>query len=129
LATFLNLGTTAVACVALVVRRRPAYVSFAAAVGLIELLSPAALQYHYILVLLPLVVLWHEALSHRSSGALWCALAATFLLAWPMNYKAPHPGWALLLSYPRLIGGWIVFTALMMAWRSKYPVTASRSNP
>jgi hypothetical protein len=129
LASFLNLGTTAIACAALVVRRRPAYVSFAAAVGLIELLSPVALQYHYILVLLPLVVLWHQALSLRSSGALWCALAATFLLAWPMNYKAPHPGWAVLLSYPRLIGGWIVFTALMIAWRSEHPVTAARSNP
>jgi hypothetical protein len=54
-------------------------------------------------------------------------LAATFLLAWPMNYKAPHPGWAVLLSYPRLIGGWIVFTALMVAW--KRPVIAARPNP
>ncbi len=128
LASILSMGTTAAACVALVVRKRPAHVSFAAAVALIELLSPVALQYHYLLVLLPLIVLWHEAWLFRSVGALCCAFAATFLLGWPMNYKAPHPGWAVLLSYPRLIGGWIVFTALLIAWRDKNPATAAQSD-
>jgi hypothetical protein len=117
LASFLTIGAAAVASVALIVRPRPAYVSFAAAVALVELLSPAAEQYHYIVLLLPLAVLWHEAWLLRSRGALFAACVATLLIAYPMNYKAPHPVWAFLLSYPRLIGGWIAFAALMVAWR------------
>jgi hypothetical protein len=128
LACFLTIGTAAAACFALAARQRPAYVSFAAAVALIELLSPVALQYHYMLLLLPLAVLWHEAWLFRSSGALCLALAATVLMGWPVNYKAPHPGWAVLLSYPRLFGGWIVFIALLIAWRDRNPVTAAQPN-
>jgi hypothetical protein len=98
----------------------------AAAVALVELLSPAAEQYHYIVLLLPLAVLWHEAWLLRSRGALCAACVATLLIAWPMNYKAPHPAWALLLSYPRLIGGWIGFAALLMTWRDDRQVTSNR---
>ena len=117
LASFLTIGTAAAACIALLVRRRPAYVSYAAAVALVELLSPAAEQYHYIVLLLPLAVLWHEAWLSRSRGVLCAACVATILIAWPIDYKAAHPVWALLLSYPRLIGGWIVFAALLASWR------------
>jgi hypothetical protein len=126
LASILTVGTAAVACFALLARRRPVYVSYAAAVALVELLSPAAEQYHYIVLLLPLAVLWHEAWLLRSRGALCAACVATLLIAWPMNYKAPHPAWALLLSYPRLIGGWIGFAALLMPWRDDRQVTSNR---
>jgi Glycosyltransferase family 87 len=88
-------------------------------VALIALLSPIAEQYHYTVLLLPLAVLWHEAWLFRNRAALCCALLATFLIAWPMDYKAPHPAWALLLSYPRLFGGWISFAALLTPWRDK----------
>lgn len=121
LAHFLTIGTTLIACLALVSRRRPEYVGFAAAVALVELLSPAAEQYHYIVLLLPLAVLWHEASMLHSRGALGAAFAATVLIAWPINFKLPHPGWAVLLSYPRLIGGWIAFTALLINWRKSKP--------
>jgi hypothetical protein len=124
LASILTIGTAAVACFAMISRRRPASVSFAAAVALVELLSPAAEQYHYIVLLLPLTVLWHEAWILRSKGALYAACVATLLIAWPMNYKAPHPAWGLLLSYPRLIGGWITFAALLVAWRDNRQATA-----
>jgi glycosyl transferase family 87 len=126
LASILTIGTAAVACFLLIARRRPAYVSFAAAVALVELLSPAAEQYHYIVLLLPLAVLWHQAWVLRSRGALCAACVATLLIAWPMNYRAPHPVWALLLSYPRLIGGWIGFAALLMPWRDDRQVTGNR---
>jgi hypothetical protein len=126
LASILTVGTAAVGCFALIARRRPGYVSYAAAVALVELLSPAAEQYHYIVLLLPLAVLWHEAWLLRSRGALCAACVATLLIAWPMNYKAPHPAWALLLSYPRLIGGWIGFAALLMTWRDDRQVTSNR---
>lgn len=123
LAGILTIGTATVACFALIASRRPAYVSFAAAVALVELLSPAADQYHYIVLLLPLAVLWHESWLLRSRAALCAACVATLLIAWPMNYKAPHPAWALLLSYPRLIGGWIGFAALLVSWRDARHVT------
>jgi Glycosyltransferase family 87 len=126
LASILTFGTAAVACFALIARPRPAYVSYAAAVALVELLSPAAEQYHYIVLLLPLAVLWHEAWLLRSRGALYAACVATFLIAWPINYKAPHPVWALLLSYPRLIGGWIAFAALLTPWRDNRQATSNR---
>jgi hypothetical protein len=126
LASILTISTAAVACVALVARRRPVYVSFAAAVALVELLSPAAEQYHYIVLLLPLAVLWRQAWLLRSRGTLCAACVATLLIAWPTNYKAPYPGWALLLSYPRLIGGWIVFAALLMPWRDDRQAASNR---
>jgi len=119
LASILTLGTAAIACFALIARRPPAYVGYAAAVALVVLLSPAAEQYHYIVFLLPLAVLWHEAWLLNSRGALCAACVATLLISWPINYKAPHPVWALLLSYPRLIGGWIGFAALVTPWRDR----------
>ena len=128
LAGVFTMLTTAIACCALVVCRRPAYVSFAAAVALVELLSPAAEQYHYTVLLLPLVVLWHRAWLLQSKGAACAASVATFLIAWPINYKAPHPGWAVLLSYPRLIGGWIGFTALLTVWRDNRSVADAQSS-
>jgi hypothetical protein len=114
LAALLTLATTLVACLVLWVRRRPDYVSFAAAVALTELISPAAEQYHYTLLLLPLAVLWHEVWISRSRRALLAALVATVLIGWPINFKAPHPAWALIWSYPRLLGGWILFAALLV---------------
>jgi hypothetical protein len=118
LATILTLATTVIACVALVVRRSPTYVSFGAAVALIELLGPSAEQYHYTVLMLPLAILWHEAWLHRSKVALGAAVVATLLIGWPIDYLAPHPAWALLLSYPRLLGGWVLFAALLMSWPS-----------
>jgi len=127
LAGILTIVTAAAACFALIARRRPAHISFAAAVALVELLSPAAEQYHYIVLLLPLAVLWHEGWRLRSRGALCAACVATLLIAWPLNYKAPHPVWALVLSYPRLIGGWIGFAALLTPWRDSREAASSRS--
>jgi hypothetical protein len=124
LADILTIGIAAAACITLIARPRRTSLSFAAAVALVELLSPAAEQYHYIVLLLPLSVLWHEGWLLRSRGALCAACVATLLISWPMNYKAPHPVWALLLSYPRLIGGWIVFAALLATWRNDRRGTA-----
>jgi hypothetical protein len=118
LASALTFVTAAIACIALIVCRRPAQLSFAAAVTLIELLSPAAEQYHYIVLLLPLAVLWHETWALRSKPGLLAASAATLLLALPVNFKAPHPAWAVLLSYPRLIGGWVIFASLLIRWHA-----------
>lgn len=119
LATTLTLATTVIACIALVVRKCPTYVSFGAAVALIELLSPIAEQYHYTVLMLPLAILWHDAWLHRSKFALGAAVVATFLIGWPIAYKAPLPAWAFVMSYPRLLGGWVLFAALLMTRRSR----------
>jgi Glycosyltransferase family 87 len=119
LATLLTAVATLIACFVLIARRRPDHLSFAAAIALVELLSPSAEQYHYIVLLLPLAVLWRDALLLRSQQALCAAGIATLLIALPVSYKAPHPAWALPLLYPRLIGGWICFAALLMPWRDQ----------
>jgi hypothetical protein len=129
LATLLTLTTTIIACIALVVRRGPTYLRFGAAVALIELLSPAAEQYHYTLLLLPLAILWHEAFGDRSMLRLSAACLGTVLIGWPIHYKLPHPTWEFLLSYPRLLGGWIVFAALLTTWRDADQLPVSGSVP
>ena len=110
---------------ALIRRPRPDHLSFAAAIALVELLSPAAEQYHYIVLLLPLAVLWREAALLRSLQALCIAGIATLLIALPISYKTPHPAWALPLLYPRLMGGWICFAALLTNWRDRRRETAA----
>ncbi len=118
LATVLTLATTLAACIALIWRPRSTSLRFVAAVALSELLSPAAEQYHYILLLLPLALLWHHVYLSRDRLLGLCALVATVLIALPINYKAVHPMWSLLHNYPRLIGGWIVFVALLLTDRA-----------
>jgi hypothetical protein len=120
LATLLTAATTLVACVALTARQRSISRRFVAAVTLSELLSPAAEQYHYIILLFPLAVLWHEAYLSRDRVLGFCALAATLLIGLPIDYKSAHPVWFLIYNYPRLLGGWIVFTALLLADRSTH---------
>ena len=114
LAVLLTALTTIVACTALLRSRRPQHAVFAAAIALVELLNPIAEQYHYILVLLPLAVLWAEAVRMRSPARIAVACVATFLLGWPLQYNVPAPGLSALLHYPRLFGGWIVFIALLL---------------
>jgi hypothetical protein len=118
LATALTLATTLGACVVLIAAMTSTSLRFVAAVALSELLSPVAEQYHYIILLLPLAVLWQAAYVSRDRALGLCALAATFLIAVPIDYKAAHPIWSLLYSYPRLIGGWITFIGLYLADRA-----------
>jgi hypothetical protein len=129
LATVLTLGTTLGALAALLVPRRTASVSFAAAVALSELLSPVAEQYHYVVLVLPLAVLWHQACMTRDRLMGVCACLATLLIAMPVNYKAPHPVWSLLCNYPRLIGGWIAFAGLAFTQASTNAVTSGGAVP
>lgn len=125
LATALTLATAIGAAVLLMVPRRTASLGFVAAVALSETLSPVAEQYHYMVLYLPLAVLWHQACVSRSRLLGCCALAATLLIALPLNYTAPHPMWSLVARYPRLAGGWIIFAALLVSDReTALPSTA-----
>lgn len=119
LATFLTLATAAGACYALLKSRRAPAITFAAAVALTELLSPAAEQYHYVVLLLPLSLLCQDAWARRSVALGAIALVATYLMAGPIAYKALHPTWDILQNYPRLLGGWILFATLLMPRRTE----------
>jgi Glycosyltransferase family 87 len=127
LATLLTLITTLAAVAAVVTSRRSTSLRFAAAVALSELLSPVAEQYHYTLLLLPLAVLWQRAMQSRDRWVGLCALVGTALIAAPLNFKAPHPLWALLYSYPRLVGGWLVFAGLLIPSRTGLEPDRARS--
>jgi hypothetical protein len=116
-ATLLTLATIAGACYALLKSHRAAGTTFAAAVALTELLSPAAEQYHYVVLLLPLAVLFQDAWVRRSTSLGAIALVATYLMAGPMAYKSVHPTWDILHNYPRLLGGWILFVMLLIPRR------------
>lgn len=117
LATLLTLSSAAGACIALLACTRTPSVGFVAAVALTELLSPAAEQYHYVIMVLPLAVLWHEAWRSNYWPLGCAALAATLLIACPIDYKSVHPVWAIFHNYPRLLGGWLSFAALLYADR------------
>ena len=119
IATLLTLATTAGACYALLKSRRAAGITFAAAVALTELLSPAAEQYHYVVLLLPLAVLCQAAWARRSVALGAIALVATYLITGPIDYKTVHPAWEILRNYPRLAGGWILFVTLLMPQRAE----------
>jgi hypothetical protein len=118
-ATLLTLATTAGACYALLSSRRASAITFAAAVALTELLSPAAEQYHYVVLLLPLAVLCQDAWARRSPTLGAVALVATYLMTGPVDYKSVHPTWDILHNYPRLLGGWILFVTLMIPRRDE----------
>jgi hypothetical protein len=70
-------------------------------------------QYQYVLLFLPLALLWQQVSHSRNTMLAGCALVATLLIGWPVDYRSEHPAWAVVLSYPRLIGGLILFAALL----------------
>ena len=124
IATLLTLATTVGACYALLKSRRTAAITFAAAVALTELLSPAAEQYHYVVLLLPLAVLCQDAWARRSITLGAVALAAAYLMTGPIDYKSVHSTWDILHNYPRLMGGWILFVTLLIPQRAEPALSA-----
>lgn len=127
LAVVLTAATGAAACCALVFPRRSPGTAFLGGLALSELLSPAAEQYHYVLVLLPLAALWARMGRSRSPARLALALAATFLVCWPLSYKGAASGWQVLTLYPRLLGGWLTWSTLL--WSEEEREGDGRSLP
>jgi hypothetical protein len=127
LATVLTLIVTLSACVGLGRSRQPAYVRFVAAIALTELLSPVAEQYHYILVLPALAVLWFMGWERRSRALALCAALATLLINAPMAFDQYAAGWWALLAYPRLMGGWLVFASLLVSPRPAHSASTNSS--
>jgi hypothetical protein len=101
-------------------RRAPVELGFASALTLGVILFPQAEEYHYSLLLLPLAVAATCLVRARPPGWLIILfLTALVLVALPMPYKDPalSQGWVALLGYPRLYGGWLLWSVLMIEMR------------
>ena len=115
----------------------------ALAIPLALLLAPLCDEYHFVLVLFPLLivglVLWEGMKPTRSDPSksnsvsrqglvAWATLgAATLLLAAPWPYRAPSmPGWQDLLHYPRLYGNMLLFGLMivLLLWPPHKEVTS-----
>jgi len=85
-------------------------------------LLPLAEEHHYTLLLIPIVVvaarISHTPLLRRD--VLW--LSAVILLlavAWPYESPGLSTGWAALLAYPRLYGGWLLWAWLYVRMKAR----------
>jgi len=99
-----------------------AFGAFVAA-GLI--VSPASLDYHYIISLLPIFILISRVLKNQSR-TVWAALILfIILIAVYIPYTSPKvtDGWLAILAYPKLYGA-IGLLGLLMFYSSKHKVTA-----
>lgn len=89
--------------------------AFAAAVTLSVILFPQALEYHYTLLLLPLAVMFAKLSATRTRGDVVWFTVILILLYVPLDWNAPR--WNertyVLLAYPRLYGGWLLWLWLL----------------
>ena len=76
---------------------------------------PLAEEYHYALLLLPLAVIASRiAGSPAAPEVVWLGAVVILLAApWPYTSPALNDGWAALLAYPRLYGGWLAWGLLL----------------
>ncbi len=103
---------------------------FAALLTLSVLLSPVSLDYHYTLLLLPLAILLAESRSDRD----WCvwtmvAISAALTMS-NLPYTSPRfaGGVWILLGYPKLAGGLLLWGTTMWLARRAVLVSTSDSN-
>jgi len=98
---------------------------FAAIVSANVILSPVSLDYHYALLLVPIVILMAWV---REQAVAWPGIvlaAAMLLLAADLPYRAPQlaaGAWA-LLTYPTLYGAWLLWGLALWAchWEQSGP--------
>jgi hypothetical protein len=85
--------------------------TFATLMPLAIVLLPVAEEHHYVLLLIPLVVVGAELFKHRSKFELVLFAAALLLLLAPISFKseAYRAGWWALLAYPRLYAAWLIW--------------------
>lgn len=99
---------------------------FAALSTLSVIIFPAAEEYQYTLLLIPIFILV-DYLWRQPAGRLeWVLLGAALIwLVLPIPYKdeSLSKGWLALLAYPRLFGGWLLWlTAMRQMGRPVRPV-------
>jgi hypothetical protein len=119
LALVLSVGAIGTALVLTLWRGRRAEIdlAFAAAATLGVVSLPLAEEYHYILLLLPLAVMASRLARQKplnAHDATWFVVAAFLLsVSWPYKSERLSDGWYVLLAYPRLYGGWLVWGWLL----------------
>jgi hypothetical protein len=96
-------------------RRARMDVAFAAAVTLNVILFPTAIEYHYTLLLIPLAVMGSQLIAApRRQDLIWCGVVLVFLcLPFDWNEARWSEGAWMLLAYPRLYGGWLLWLWLL----------------
>lgn len=104
-------------------RRAPLRLAFASAVTLSVILFPQAIEYHYTLLLIPLAVVFFGLLDAPTRWAIgWFLLILIFLYV-PFDWNDARwsaPG-MILLAYPRLYGGWLLWLLLLDRMRQSHP--------
>ncbi len=88
----------------------------AVSLALAPVLAPAAEEYHFTLLLVPLFVsakLWLGNKTHRLEDlAMWVVAVLLLGPAWP--YKSwPDSGWLAVVAYPRLYGAMVLWLVLL----------------
>jgi hypothetical protein len=106
--------------VAVFCRRRNDDLAFAAVVALSMIVSPVSAEYHFLLMLVPFVILIDWARAHATLIE-WLLLGlSVVLIGADLPYGSSRltaGGWA-LLAYPRLYGAWLLWgLSLYEAWR------------
>lgn len=93
------------------VARGPARPWIAAGISLSELTLPVGAEQHFVLLGIPLILLWSTP---SASKALLVAAAALLLV--PLDYTAHRftSGWWVLLAYPRLYAAWLLWAAAVV---------------
>jgi hypothetical protein len=118
LATILTAGVI-IAVLAVTIRLRASHVPAASiyvmGLALTCALNPIAEEYHYVLMVLPLCVMWGGVVQRRSLPLALAASMATALIVLAIDYENPAlaSGWSALLAYPRLYGGLLTWGVLL----------------
>ena len=107
--------------------------AFAAGVLVSIILSPVSIDYHYTLLLAPILIMAASPPIRRSRTLSAAALSGTLLIALPLGHTSPAlaSGLLALLSYPKLYGAMILLWVVARAepWNDSTPFTAMESRP
>jgi len=84
---------------------------FGAFVAMSVFLNPRALDYHYVLLLLPITIVAARSVTRDSAWRAAILVLAVALVALDLPYRSPRladGAWA-LLAYPKLYGAWLLW--------------------
>jgi hypothetical protein len=120
---YLSAGALALVSATTIARRSsaPLLLPLALLVPVSILVSPIAEDYHYVLMLLPIVVagvtLVRDPARSWLPWMMFIGALALLVPPWPFE-KQPVDGWSALLYYPRVYGALLLWAALLLvSWR------------
>lgn len=109
----------------------PSDLSFAVFVTAGTIVNPQSLDYHYVLLLLPIAILLTWARNQPRPGAPIMIGVAMFLIAADLQYRSPEMGRGALalLSYPKLYGAMILWATAVYACRERRQAAEHAGRP